>query len=281
MRPVRFVCDATALKGPWGAQAEDVLVIGGFVIEECRVQPLLDAVRCKKNEIVGHPDVPVKWNLKDLKQALGSYQLSHLEAELKKKANPLRAGLLSNLIETEPILFASIFCCFGSTKKAIVATKPTLTSFSFLNLLQRLGLWAKDSQPDSVRITLDWPEGSDRGPFEAEYLDAWRPDGVSAQETNFCGPLQNLRFEPGLTFGVTALDPLLQLCDLTVGATRSFIGYALTNGVKDFGVQQFAALLPRFHRSAGGKVVSYGLAISPATPQLKSKLNAGLANLQA
>lgn len=274
MGSIRFVCDATALMGPWGAQTEDVHVIGGFAIQEPRIPDLLARVRARKNELVGNPDVPVKWNLKDLKKALACYGLTDQAPKLLAQSEDLRSLLLAELKTAEPVLFASAICSYSNKRKTIHATKPSLTSFSFSNLLQRLGLWVKEHKPEAVRITLDWPESSARDPFVKEYLASWLPNG-EAVSGNYCGALCSLRFEPGISFGVTLLDPLLQLSDLIVGATKSFLCHALGNGPADYGVQQFFSLLPHFHRSASGTVIGCGLVISPTS--LKDKVQSALA----
>jgi hypothetical protein len=172
---MELVCDNSELNGIWGAEASDVLVIGGYTIPSFRVWPLLKKVREIKEACGLDPHCPVKWNMKDLDRALEAHGLIDQKAALIDQSNAIRTELLNALAAAGGKMFASIIRAYSNKRQILGETKEDLVSFSFGNLLMRVGLFCKDA-PGSRRVDvlLDWPEGNNRRPFTAEYHTGWR-----------------------------------------------------------------------------------------------------------
>lgn len=259
----------------WAAesQAPDLIITGGFMVTEAIVPSLLSSVRDIKKRISSHPDVPAKWNLKDISRALKLHGLQSLEKKLLASADELRTAMLDALVQADAKLFLSMLQAHSRKKQVLGATRADLVRFSFSNVLMRAGLRLKLNAPaDSARVLIDWPEKAQATPFVAEYRSAYC-DGCSGEIKYLCGPLHERKFEPGLSFGVTDIDPLLQLADMVVGASRAFARSALNATPEtDFGVRQFRRLLPLFHTGSEGELLGYGIVVSPKESKVRDVL---------
>ena len=69
------MCDNSELNGIWGAEAPDILVIGGYAIPRDKVAPLRKKVQKVKENLGLNPHCPVKWNMRDLDKALMAHGL--------------------------------------------------------------------------------------------------------------------------------------------------------------------------------------------------------------
>jgi hypothetical protein len=239
----------------------------GALVSDDDAAGLLSALRDVKEKFLNNPDVPVKWNLKDLDRALGLHGVAALREALLSQANEVRAGLIVAICGSGCRLFLSVFRAHSQLKGSLSEGRSAFLGYSFSNLLMRAGLCCRDLSAFPVQVVLDWPAKEQRDPFVKEYLLGWR-NGVSGKGPGaikyLCGPLRDHRFEPGLLFGVTDADPILQAVNLVVGSGRAFVRFALGDVPEaDFGVTCFRQLLSRFHRSGFGRVLDYGIAVSP------------------
>ena len=277
MSRLRFHADLSDLKSVYGPEAHDVLIVGGYAVPEETVESLVAAVQKTKTEICGHDGAPVKWNLKDISRALQFHGLQEKQPELLASSDTIRAQLLGLLRAHGCTLFASVLQAYSNRKQVLGKTRPDLIAFSFCNLLQRFGLFARSGASEGGRLFLDWPEKNSPQPFTSEYLTAWR-DGPGYRVP----PLRTLGFEPALSFGVTDADPLLQLADLVVGISRSLVRHAQGDcPASDFGVQQFQAAIPAFYQSPQGQLRGWGFVVSPKDCTLASQITAAGARLKA
>lgn len=273
----RFLADLSDLRSVSGAEVPDVLIVGGYAVPEEAVSALTDAVFSAKAALCGNGSIPVKWNLKDVSRALQSHGLQDKQSALLAAADPLRSSLLELLRVHGCTLFASILQGYSNRRQVLGKTRPDLIRYSFCNLLQRFGQFARAGASSGGRLYLDWPERNLPQPFTSEYLEAWR-DGPGYQ----IPPLGVLGFEPALSFGVTDFDPLLQLADLVVGVSRSLVRHAQGEvGESDFGVQQFREAIPAFYQSPTGLLRGWGLVLSPKDSGLALEIVRAGARLKA
>jgi hypothetical protein len=283
---MELVFDNSELSGIWGAEAPDVLVIGGYAIPRDKVSPLLKKVQEVKSHHGLNHHCPVKWNMRDLDRALAAHDLIGQKDILIGQANVLRADLLDELSATGATIFVSAIRAYSNKKQVLGKTREDLVGFSFGNLLMRVGLFCKETADGRrVDVLLDWPERNDRGPFVAEYYTGWRygrsgPDGKAVLYQ--CGALADIAFTPAPTFTGTEFDPRLQLADLVVGAAREFINFSIGKAKEDsFGVQRFKSLIPRLYQAPGPQILGRGLAISPTNSDFSASVLAALNKLQA
>jgi hypothetical protein len=282
---MELVCDNSELEGIWGAEAPDVLVIGGYAIPRDKVQVLLKKVQEIKLKYGLDPHCPVKWNVRDLDRALVAHGLSNQKEILLAQSNALRTDLLDALTENGGTILVSAIQAYSNKKQVLGKTKEDLVSYSFGNLLMRAGLFCKEKAGGRrVDTLLDWPEGNRRTPFAAEYHTGWRHGRSGSEVTGVkyqCGPLADLTFAPGPVFGGTDFEPRLQLADLVVGAAREFINFALGKAKEDaFGVQCFKSLVPHLYQTPEGQILGKGVTVSPTREELSTAVLAGLKTLQ-
>jgi hypothetical protein len=231
---MELFCDNSELSGIWGAEAPDILVIGGYALRRDMTVGLLDRVKAFKAKHGLDDHCPVKWNIRDLDRPLAAHGLQNQKQILIDKSDVIRTDLLDALTVAGAVVFISVIHAYSNKKQVLGKTKEELVGYSFGNLLMRVGLFCKDrAEGRRVDSLLDWPEANNRTPFTAEYHTGWRygrsgPEqgGVKYQ----CGPLAAIAFAPTVAFAATEFEPRLQLADLVVGAGREFINYALGKG---------------------------------------------------
>lgn len=280
MAHYRIILDATNLMGPWGAATDDIYMIAGFAIEQSEAIELTKLIQNNKHAIIGNSNIPIKWNIRDVFKHLSDIGADDLQVQLVQESNQIRSAMIDILKASSATVFCSLITAHSNDRETILSNRPGLISYSLSNLLQRIGYWARSQSGSSFKITLDWPEGSERGPFTKEYLNCWLPNGSSVSR-NFCGPLCNLGFDPGVDFGVTLIDPLLQLCDLTVGAFRGFFNFALNGTIHDFGLDQFSKLIPRICTKSDGSIVGTGIVVSPRSDAACREITTALQSVQS
>jgi len=283
---MEFVCDNSELSGIWGAEAPDVLVIGGYAIPRDKVTPLLKKVQEVKAYRGLNAHCPVKWNMRDLDRALAAHDLIGQKDILIGQSNLLRTDLLDQLTAAGATIFASAICAYSNKKQVLGKTREDLVCFSFGNLLMRVGLFCKEAAGGRrIDALLDWPERNDRGPFTAEYYTGWRYGRSGPEEKAVryqCGALADIAFSPTPIFAGMEFEPRLQLADLVVGATREFINFSLGKAKEDsFGVQRFKSLIPHFYQAPGSQILGRGMTISPTNSDFSSAVLAALKKLLA
>jgi hypothetical protein len=283
---MELVCDNSELNGIWGAEAPDVLVIGGYAIARDKVAPLLKKVQKVKENRGLNAHCPVKWNMRDLDRALMAHDLIGQKDILIGQSNVLRTELLTDLTAAGATIFASAIRAYSNKKQILGETREDLVCFSFGNLLMRVGLFCKEAGGGRrVDVLLDWPERHDRSPFTAEYYTGWRhgrsgPEGKAVKYQ--CGALADLAFSPAPSFAGIEFEPRLQLADLVVGATREFINFSLGKAKEDsFGVQRFKSLIPHLYQAPGRQMLGRGMTVSPPNSDFSTAVLNSLGKLQA
>jgi hypothetical protein len=281
---IHYTADLSELTSDYQIPRPDVFISAGFALEEAGLTSLTGDVEELKRQLTGYDCCPVKWNMKDLQRSLELHGIAPDFLDPAQIGDALRSGMLSALARRTPSIFLSVLTSHSAQGSTIRRVRPSLVRYSFANLLQRFGLHKQAADPGApALLTLDWPESNDRHPFVREYFAAWR-DGVTGRgllgSRYFCGPLRALGFHSGLHFGVTDIDLSLQLADLIVGCSRRFLDFAVGHAtIQDFGVQCFSQLVPCLPKGPTGTPIGYGIAISPRTSPLVTRIQNALAQL--
>jgi hypothetical protein len=273
---LEIICDASELTAIFGAEVPDTFLVAGYSVPSAQVDSLIQRVGEIKKELLGNTNVPIKWNVNDLKRALDLHGLTDLLPAIKKSSGEIRKALLESLCDASVL---SVILAYSNKRQVLGKSKDDLGRYAFGNFLMRTGLFCKEKATDEVQLILDWPDRNQRQVFVSEFYSGWR-DGksVTANESigYQCGPLNALGFRAGPLFGVTDLDVRLQLADLFVGVCRSFINYCLKPGTEPgFGVQQFKAIAPSLYR-VDGKCLGRGLTVAPANSDFSGMIVDGL-----
>jgi hypothetical protein len=282
---MELVCDNSELNGIWGAEAPDVLVIGGYAIPRDNVRPLLTKIQEVKSKHGLDPHCPVKWNVHDLDKALAAHDLIGQKDILVDRSNALRTDLLDALTAAGTTIFVSAIHAYSEKKQVLGKTRQDLVGYSFRNLLMRAGLFCREQAGGRrVDILLDWPEANNRTPFTTEYHTGWRYGRSGQEDTGVkyeCGALADIVFAPAPAFAGTDFEPRLQLADLVVGSSREFINFSLGKAKEtSFGVQRFKCLMPNLYRR-GGQILGGGVTVSPTRQELSTAVFEGLKKIKA
>src|SRR4051812_44965592 len=128
---MEIVCDNSELNGIWGAEAADVLVVGGYAIARDNVGTLLTKVQEKKSHFGLDPHCPVKWNFRDLDRALMAHNLLGQKDILMGKSSEIRKALLDLLTGAGATIFTSAIHAYSNKKQVLGKTKDDLVSYSF------------------------------------------------------------------------------------------------------------------------------------------------------
>jgi hypothetical protein len=282
---MELVCDNSELNGIWGAEAPDILVIGGYAIPRDMTVGLLDRVKAFKAKHGLDEHCPVKWNMRDLDRPLAAHGLKDQKQILIEKSDVIRTDMLDALTTAGAVIFISAINAYSNNKQVLGKTKEDLVGYSFGNLLMRVGLFCKEKAGGRrVDSLLDWPEANNRTPFTTEYHTGWRYGRSGPEQGGIkyqCGSLAQIAFAPTVAFAAMEFEPRLQLADLVVGAGLEFINYLLGKKEKDsFGVQRFKAFLPHLYKS-NGQTLGRGITVSPTNGDLSTAVLKGLNSLGA
>jgi hypothetical protein len=280
---LRIICDSADLASAT-AEVPDIIITGGFALPTANEPALLLECQEIKENHTGYRDCPIKWNFRSLNRALELHGRTDLAQPLIAKADVLRQELLGALIHHDANFFISIIQAYSNRRQILGETRSDLVEYSFGNLLMRAGLFKSSINLTTAEVISDWPERQDRAPFVAEYLSAWRTGHSAGGHITYrCGPLRDIGFYPSPVFGVTDIDPRLQLADLVVGSSRQFMNYVLGGlNDQDFGVTQFRRILPHFYRTEGNRTpIGAGISVAPTRSPFSGQILRGLTTLSS
>lgn len=279
--------DMSQLPAAEDTHVPNIVVLGGFAVRRSRHDELLEAVRNAKERYTGDRFVPIKWNVRDFRDEIAGRDGDEFYHEVAHASREIRGEMLEALRVADGTCFTSVLRAHSEREEVLRDVSGNLPRWSFVNWLQRLGLFVRyrlDERPDA-QLVLDWPPGNERGPWDEEYAAGWaRGDSSSeAHEHPYhSGPLRYRGFRPGPLYGNTRLNEGLQVADLVVGATRQFVEFAhLDDRDPDgWGLRQFRALLPHFYDRVDGPIVSRGIVVSPGGDELADELRRGIEELR-
>lgn len=262
----------------------NIIIVGGFGVRAEVVGQLCKRVRKVKDDLCDDHYLPVKWNMRDnsIRREIKGRHGPAFFPEVLCRSEELRSEMLACLREADGTCFASIIHAHSERADTLRDVRDRITRYSFVNLLQRVALCARDMGDLDSAVVLDWPSGNDRTPWEEEYHPAWER-GESYDGSGYvCGALREIGFRPGVHYGNTLYEEELQLADLVVGATREFV-QAVHRGddpMATFGGREFASLKSHIHDRRAGIIVGRGLVVSPATGELAEQLEHAINNLR-
>lgn len=230
----------------------DYFVLGGYLASDREMKIIEDGVKEIKENYEIPVNLPIKWNLKDVRKIYEYYEKLDVYKKVMDSSDEIRLSMISLLSRTN---------C-----KLIMSAKPAYRKefrrkayeWAFINILQRLGYVSDEEiQADSyptISIIMDWPEAQDRSFFQT-YSNAYY-----LGEPNFgCGNLKALNFNVNLAVSTTINSPHLQLADICVGITKEFIKWCYKEKNIERVKKFFPSLSPFFRKSNEGKITGWGL----------------------
>lgn len=236
-------------------------VLAGYLIASDSVPALQRRITDIK-ESYGIPShLPVKWNLKDLKEVYEQEGGSALFDKIMNCSDQLRADVARTLGEFEHRIIASAITRFGRDTR-----REQVYRWVLANLLQRLGMLANylGGTPPRVVCVMDFPG------FEPKQLsDEYRVGYIDGEDTDgnkyIAGPLKDCGLAEGLLFTSATHFGLLQPADIIAGITKDFLIWAL-RGTREPRVRRFFPLIRPYFHHRRGQVHKVGLVLIP-TPK--------------
>ena len=257
---IKWFADDTKLSTEKGNE-NNVLLFGGVLVDTIAEQQLIELFgRVKSNYTF--PDLPIKWNFKDLKKTYIEFGKEDDYRLLLGKSNEWRTKIFE---ESLKINYKVIIACLEryESNKKLQEIKDELINISFAQSLMRVGLYAKNQHSNRrFEIILDWPEGSNPKPFNREYYYAFNR-GESAKGVKYlCGPLKNLGFNQSVYFAKCTHSAALQFSDLIIGAAKDYVLKTIYGHDHSLGYDLTKIILNKYN-GYPDKIIERGLNYSP------------------
>jgi len=268
---LKWFADDTQLRTTKQHKKPNVFLFGGIIIDSYEEEKLRKIMKDIKSKYT-YPDLPVKWNFKDLKKNYTRFdKLTDYEKILSDSYN-WRCEIFERSKEIDYKIVISVLENFQYEKDNLKEIKGNLNCILFANSLMRLGLYAQREESDEFQVILDWPENNDPTPFSKEYYYAFNR-GVSKDGISFhCGKLANLGFQESVLFTKMTHSNSLQFADLVMGAFKDFFETNLHGHENSLGTELIKMVAPKFDGYPDG-IAGIGVNIPSKNNSLKKSFN--------
>jgi len=274
---LRWHADNSEMVGWRGAPIQDVFIFGGIIVPQDQEASLRQKIEDMKAKY-GPRRAPLKWNFRDLKDLYKREGLESLHRKLLDSSKEWRTELLRLTVEAKVTLVFAAIEAYSLERKIIKLRKQSIAQYAFSNALQRVALHSKQSGASACEVVLDWPDKGEPQPFCREYASAFNDATTTEGHSYHSGPLSALGFSESPMFQNMENSSLLQLADLTVGAVREYIEYALEKRKDGLGVDLTREMKSLFY-GAPKNICGWGLVVAGASEfrhKIKSRVDAEL-----
>jgi hypothetical protein len=265
----KFYLDHTEFKVDPNSAIKDTIVMGGLLISQEEEKKLTSIIREIKSRYF-NPDLPLKFNMKDLKK---KYEEHNLLAEFDifmKDSAKWRKELFERSLDIEYKIIISIIQHYQPGKKDSAVDKYDLIGYAFNNILMRLALEIKDKKAEFAQVIVDWPEGNNPKPFNNEYYYAFWRGKTPAGQDYFSGTLKSVGFHDTVLFASMNHSNMLQFADLLIGAMRDFLSCSLEDREYAIGKELTQIVLKKFRGFPNR--MTHGVSISSGNHGLKKRI---------
>lgn len=239
----------------------NVLVFGGVIVDSDSEKKIIALMKEVKSQFT-YPTMPVKYNLRDLKNTYAEFDRVLEFNQLKEKSYEWRMEIFKRSLEIE---YKVILACTERHPSPIPLKKikEKLTGICFSQSLMRVGLFAKYRKfNDCFEVILDWPDAGNPKPFNREYFKAYNTGRSQSGVDYYSGPLIDLGFKDSLYFAKSTHSNILQFADLVIGAARDFILKTIHSYDHSLGYELTRIILQKYH-GYPKKVIEYGMNFAP------------------
>lgn len=248
----------------------NIFLFGGILISSSDENGLIAKIKEVKSKYC-HPNLPIKWNIKD-NSVYEIFQrfnrLDELE-KLKQNSKQWRKRIFQESLNFNYRIFFSCLENYQAYKKDQKPIKEHLTSYMFVNTLMRVALFVRDESGEETEVILDWPADSNPKPFNDEYYRAYNNGKTTDGVTFLSGPLKNIYFHESVLFSKCTHSTMLQFCDLIVGAMKEFLEAHMQNK-EMLGKELIEMVLPKFYGFP--RIFGYGVNVSTQNAELRKKV---------
>lgn len=225
---MKWYADDTGLLTERDTRQENVLLFGGILIDQKNEILLHEIIKSVKREYTDER-MPIKWNMRDLRQVYNrNNRMSDYENLLKKSRN-WREIIFQKLQTVDYRIIVSIIDNF-KFRKLKKDERTTLRSYCFSNALMRVALAVRDANREERNyIVLDWPENDNPSPYTKQYYCAYHDGKNTAGQSYSSGALKDLNFNDSIFFAKMKHSLSLQFADLCIGSFKDFLDSEIRN----------------------------------------------------
>lgn len=254
-----WFADHTDFRSQKGSQVPDVFIFGGVLIPKEELEKLIGIFQDVKARYT-HPNMPVKYNLRDLKDKYEEFARGDEYRKLLNESYEWRQEIFRRASDLN---YSIVLSCIESFQKgkAIGDKKDDLLRYSFSNALMRVGMEI-ESLGASCTVVLDWPVGNNPKPFDREYYAAFN-DGKSIDGIKYLsGALRKLNFNGCVYYANMNHSIGLQFSDLVVGAFRDGVKAHRDDHPENLGRDITKIFLPKIRTDTRSRILQRGIIIS-------------------
>jgi len=265
-----WFADHTDFRSLKETRVPDVFIFGGIIISKNSLVELIEIFRDVKSKYTHH-NMPVKYNLKDLRDKYIEFELEEDFRLLLEDSYKWRKEIFNR---SKSIDYTIIISCIESFKKGkdVSKNKDDLLRYGFSMALMRVGLEIGALKSDCC-VILDWPEGNNPKPFDREYYYAFNT-GKSLDGIKYLsGPLMNLGFADSVRYANMNHSIGLQFSDLIIGAFRDGFKSFCDGHDENLGIDITKLILPKFRSDYRSSIIQRGVVISNSNKELKKSVS--------
>ena len=267
---LKWFADDTQLRTTKEHKKPNVFLFGGIIIDSFEEEKLRIMMKDVKSKYT-YPDLPVKWNFKDLKKVYEKFQKIDDYEKMLSDSYIWRNEIFDRSKGIDFKIVISALENFQYEKDNLKQIKGDLNCILFSNSLMRLGLYAQRVECEEFQVILDWPENSDPTPFSKEYYYAFNR-GKSKDEISFhSGKLSDLGFQESVLFTKMTHSNSLQFADLIMGSFKDFIETNLHGHECSLGTELIKKVKTKFD-GFPDSIIGVGVNVPSKNRNLKSNL---------
>ena len=243
----KWFADDTYLKKDRETVKPNIYLFGGVMISNENEIILRDKIQTIKAKYT-HPNLPIKWNIKDtsVKEIYDRFGRQQEYEKLKNDSNIWRKEIFQESLSVDYKIFISCIENYQIFKTDQKLIKTNLSSYLFANALMRVGYHALKKKIDQVQVILDWPPDSNPKPYYDEYYYAYNSGVTCDKIPYYSGKLKDIGFDESVYFTKCTHSTLLQFTDLIIGAFRDFIETHIQKRDYSLGKELTELVLPKF-----------------------------------
>ncbi len=267
----KWYADDTEFRSEKRLIKPNIFVFGGIVISPEEDRKLREIIKEVKSKYT-YPDLPVKWNFKDLKSVYKEFNRLDQYKGLLENSYEWRREIFEKSLEVDYKVVISMLENFQYIKNNLKKIKGELNCILFSNSLMRLGLLCKRIKAREFQVILDWPENGNPTPFNRTYYYGFNR-GKSKDGIEFhCGQLSKLGFQESVMFTKMTHSNSLQFADLVIGAFKDFCYAHMAGLPSSLGKDLTEVIIDKYDKY-NGKIQNIGVNVPSNNPNLKTKMS--------
>lgn len=267
-----FYGDDTYAKTSADDKTPRLHLFGGVYISKTSEDELINIIRDEKSKYT-HPNLPIKWNFKDISIKKKYEQFDRLDEyqAMLVASNDWRRNIITKSLGLDYKIICGVAESYSKEKDKIKKSKKDLLKYTFENVLIQVGFDAKNNKNETF-VILDWPPDGDPQPFIKAFYKLYHTGTTSADRPAYCGNLSDCNFYHSLLFAKCNHSPILQFSDLIIGSMKDFLESKLNGKEHHFANEIFDFYKGKI-RSKNSNIINFGLILSSGNNELNDKIS--------